>query len=88
MVLLVAGVGESTGQSLTDGRDRTIELLRRWHNKEDLTDTIFVIAHRGDWRNAPENSLQGILNCIDLGVDMVENRCSPLVGRRICCNPR
>lgn len=31
-----------------------------------------VIAHRGDWRNAPENSLQAIQNCIDMGVDMVE----------------
>lgn len=33
---------------------------------------ILVIAHRGDWRNAPENSLQAIQNCIDMGVDMVE----------------
>jgi glycerophosphoryl diester phosphodiesterase len=33
---------------------------------------IKVIAHRGDWRNAPENSLKGLLNCIELGVDMVE----------------
>jgi len=33
---------------------------------------IIVIAHRGDWRNAPENSLQAIQNCIDMGVDMVE----------------
>jgi len=37
------------------------------HNKE-----IMVIAHRGDWRNAPENSLQAIRNCIKMGVDMVE----------------
>lgn len=33
---------------------------------------ILVVAHRGDWRNAPENSLQAIQNCIDMGVDMVE----------------
>jgi glycerophosphoryl diester phosphodiesterase len=33
---------------------------------------IFVVAHRGDWRNAPENSLQAISNCIAMGVDMVE----------------
>jgi glycerophosphoryl diester phosphodiesterase len=33
---------------------------------------IKVIAHRGDWRNAPENSLRGLLNCIEMGVDMVE----------------
>lgn len=33
---------------------------------------VKVIAHRGDWRNAPENSLTGLQNCIELGVDMVE----------------
>ena len=35
-------------------------------------DRIFVVSHRGDWRNAPENSLKAICNCIDMGVDMVE----------------
>lgn len=33
---------------------------------------VFVVSHRGDWRNAPENSLQAIKNCIEMGVDMVE----------------
>ena len=33
---------------------------------------VLVIAHRGDWRNAPENSLQAIQNCINMGVDIVE----------------
>lgn len=33
---------------------------------------ILVVAHRGDWRNAPENSLQAIQNCIDMKVDIVE----------------
>ena len=33
---------------------------------------ILVISHRGDWRNAPENSLQAIRNCIEMGVDIVE----------------
>lgn len=33
---------------------------------------VFVVAHRGDWRNACENSLQAIKNCIDMGVDIVE----------------
>ena len=47
--------------------DALIENLENSENKE-----IIVIAHRGDWRNAPENSLQAIKNCIDMGVDMVE----------------
>ncbi|MCI4668256.1 MAG: glycerophosphodiester phosphodiesterase family protein [Bacteroidia bacterium] len=42
----------------------------------DLEDSqnpeIMVVSHRGDWRNAPENSLQAIKNCINMGVDMVE----------------
>lgn len=33
---------------------------------------VLVVAHRGDWRNAPENSLQAFKNCIDMGVDMIE----------------
>ncbi len=33
---------------------------------------VVVVAHRGDWRNAPENSLPAIQHCIDMGVDMVE----------------
>lgn len=35
-------------------------------------DRVLVVSHRADWRNAPENSLQGIQNCIDMGIDMVE----------------
>lgn len=42
-------------------------------NKEKVSvKNIMVVAHRGDWRNAPENSLQAVQNCIDMGVDMVE----------------
>ncbi|MBD0400666.1 glycerophosphodiester phosphodiesterase family protein [Flammeovirga sp. EKP202] len=33
---------------------------------------VMVIAHRGDWRNAPENSLQAIENCIKMGVAVAE----------------
>lgn len=42
-------------------------------NLEDSNNNqIIVVSHRGDWRNAPENSLQAMQNCIDMGVDMVE----------------
>ncbi|MFT4222082.1 glycerophosphodiester phosphodiesterase family protein [Dysgonomonas sp.] len=33
---------------------------------------VLVVSHRGDWRNAPENSLQAIKNVIKMGVDVVE----------------
>lgn len=34
--------------------------------------SVLVAAHRGDWRNAPENSLPAIDNAIKMGVDIVE----------------
>lgn len=33
---------------------------------------VLVAAHRGDWRNAPENSIQAFKNCIEMGVDIIE----------------
>lgn len=33
---------------------------------------VMVVAHRGCWSNAPENSIAAIENCIRLGADMVE----------------
>ena len=33
---------------------------------------VVVVAHRGDWRNYPENSLPAIESCIRMGVDVVE----------------
>ncbi len=40
--------------------------------QDDSKEQVMVIAHRGDWRNTPENSIQAIENCIEMGVDMVE----------------
>ncbi len=34
--------------------------------------SVIVVAHRGDWRNFPENSLEAIDNAIKMGVDSVE----------------
>ncbi|WP_443947585.1 glycerophosphodiester phosphodiesterase family protein [Pedobacter sp. AW1-32] len=33
---------------------------------------IIVASHRGDWRNAPENSIQALQNCIAKGFDLME----------------
>lgn len=33
---------------------------------------VLVTAHRGDWRNTPENSIQALNNCVVMGVDIVE----------------
>ena len=51
-------------------QDRATTLANQLNDRN--SHKVFVVAHRGDWRNAPENSLQAFKNCIDMGVDMVE----------------
>ena len=48
----------------------TDKLLRELRNPK--SNYVFVIAHRGDWRNFPENSLEAIESAIQMGVDIVE----------------
>ncbi|MEY4571756.1 MAG: hypothetical protein RLZ10_967 [Bacteroidota bacterium] len=38
----------------------------------DSSKKVIVAAHRGDWFNYPENSIPGVLSCIENGVDIVE----------------
>ncbi len=52
---------------------KTTSIQKKIDNlKDSKNKDIIVVAHRADWRHAPENSLQAIQNCIDMGVDMVE----------------
>lgn len=45
-------------------------LIRELRNGDEKE--VLVVSHRGDWRNAPENSLLAFRNCIEMGVDMIE----------------
>ena len=36
------------------------------------SDQVLVVAHRGNWRSAPENSVAAIDSAIQMGVDIVE----------------
>jgi glycerophosphoryl diester phosphodiesterase len=36
------------------------------------TKKVLVAAHRGDWRNSPENSIQSVQNCINKDIDIAE----------------
>ncbi len=61
---------QAEGNNLTHNRPTIEDLIK---NLEDsINDQIIVIAHRGIWHNAPENSLQAIQYSIEMGVDMVE----------------
>lgn len=51
-------------ENRADDIRRRIELLDR--------SSVLVVAHRGDWRSAPENSMMGIEHAIKLGVDIIE----------------
>lgn len=46
------------------------EIRKKLYNPN--LEEVLVVAHRGDWRYAPENSLLAIENAIKLGVDIVE----------------
>lgn len=50
--------------------NRVEQILERL--KSPTGEYILVVSHRGDWRYAPENSLEAVKRCIDLGVDIVE----------------
>ncbi|MFN5318369.1 MAG: glycerophosphodiester phosphodiesterase family protein [Bacteroidia bacterium] len=38
----------------------------------DSSKKVLVAAHRGDWKNYPENSIPAVLSCIRVGIDIVE----------------
>lgn len=74
LLLCLSCSQEAPSLEATDGESKkhhnATELLDILKNPSD--DYVMVVAHRGDWRNAPENSLQAIQNSIDMGTDMVE----------------
>lgn len=50
--------------------DRAAKTIEAWTSP--VPGKVFVIAHRADWRQFPENSLAAIRSCIELGVDVAE----------------
>ena len=62
-IALVAATFVAMAESRTD------KLLRELRNPK--SEYVFVIAHRADWRNFPENSLEAIESAIKMGVDIV-----------------
>ena len=63
-LLLVAACAPKPGQT------RVQTALAALHDPSSKY--VVVVAHRGDWRNYPENSIPAIESCIRLGVDMME----------------
>lgn len=67
-LLLLAGLLLLSIAAVSQNRAERLAAILHDANSEK----VLVVAHRGDWRHAPENSLQAYLNCITMGADMVE----------------
>lgn len=65
---ILALIGFSKAVSAQSRLDTLLNYLNDGGNSK----YVMLFAHRGDWRNAPENSLQAYKNCIDAGFDGIE----------------
>ncbi len=70
MSVLLAFAG-CTGNTQGIEQGTRAEILRNRLFSGD-TSAVLVVAHRGDWRYAPENSIAAIEHSIEAGVDIVE----------------
>ncbi|WP_396185814.1 glycerophosphodiester phosphodiesterase family protein [Flavobacterium sp.] len=68
--LIGISIFSCTSQIQIAVQDKTDQLLKQLENANGSD--VLVIAHRGDWRNFPENSLEGFSSAIDMGVDIIE----------------
>lgn len=61
-----------TKQNKIEGKssNKIDQLLKQLSNSNGSD--VLVIAHRSDWRNYPENSLEAMESAIDMGVDIAE----------------
>ncbi|MCE4566605.1 glycerophosphodiester phosphodiesterase family protein [Maribellus sp. CM-23] len=74
IILLVLSLSLSASSNNPSGFKKNQNHLEEIinHLNTPTNDYVLVAAHRGDWRNAPENSLMAIQNAIAMGVDIVE----------------
>lgn len=72
VLLALAALAGCTGNVARDtAPENRAEMLREKLLAGD-TSSVFVVAHRGDWRYAPENSIAAIEHSVAVGVDVVE----------------
>lgn len=69
ILFLVACQADTARYSL-ETKDR-VSVVRQKLFDRDMS-SVLVVAHRGDWRNFPENSIAAIESAIEMGADVVE----------------
>jgi len=67
MLLFIAVFPKFVSAQVVGNRSVTTDII-----DEQSPNYILVSAHRGAWRNAPENSLKSLRDAIEMGVDIVE----------------
>jgi glycerophosphoryl diester phosphodiesterase len=70
LYLKIIAAGTLLLLSSNNSNGQVEKLIKQLHTPNDKH--IMVAAHRGDWRNAPENSLQAYKQAIEMGVDILE----------------
>lgn len=63
-------LASSTSYLFAQTQSRVSDIIAELKNPESKK--VLVVAHRADWRNFPENSIEAINSAIDMGVDMIE----------------
>ena len=73
LILFLLGACQINNNENTDKNtpENRVSKIRKKLIDRDKS-SVIVVAHRGDWRNFPENSLEAIDNAIKMGVDVVE----------------
>jgi glycerophosphoryl diester phosphodiesterase len=56
----------STAAQAQKPEEKLLSIINKTNKK------VLIAAHRGDWRNTPENSMKALLNCITKGFDIME----------------
>lgn len=69
LILIVLAV---IGSLFSFAQERSFTEILANFNKRGAAERTLVVAHRGDWRNAPENSIQSLENVIRKGIDVYE----------------
>ena len=67
LLALAALVSAACGPKYANKAEKVVAELHNPNSK-----SVVVVAHRGDWRYAPENSIAAIEHSIAIGVDVVE----------------
>lgn len=70
IILLFLGLALTAHAENRQGQNHVDSLIAQLNNPQ--SNYVMVAAHRGDWRNYADNSLEGILSCVRMGVDIIE----------------